>query len=88
MIKAARRTDQGGGASNGEDTWDATAADADTSRGGGRHGAEKREMVGGAGWWEKPASESYGVEVREGGHEASGVEENPRGYCQIVGGGF
>ena len=34
------------------------------------------------------AHESLGVGDKEGGHEASGVAENPRRYRQGVGGGF
>ena len=54
---------------------------------GGRHGAGKRDRKRVARQRENLAGNSYGVGEGEGGGEASGVAENPRGDFQVVGGG-
>ena len=77
----------GGTAAGKSNTREVTSAGADEAGEGVRHGARPgvRERV--AGRWENLSGESSDVGDREGGHEASGVAENPEGDRQGVGGG-
>ena len=74
--------DPGGAAAGGGTTTKATYKDEAPAEAGGRHGAGRGERARVAGWRENPVGDSSRVGNQEGGHEASGVTENPGGTAR------
>ena len=77
--------DPGGAAAGGGATTDATSEGVAAAGVGVRHGSGRGERSRVACRRENPDGDPSGVGNREGGHEASGVAENPGGDRQGVG---
>ena len=77
----------GGTEADGEKIWVVTSVAADEAGVGGFHGEKPGVKKSVAGQKENSAGELSGVRNIEGGHEASGMVENPRGDRQGVRGG-